>query len=317
MDEAVESNATSNESSSVYTHTHVNIASQHLRFLNYLIDHYIVTIVTVALSLIGIFLYAPTTNPFIDRITSLVVGVTILLVYYAVFEGIWGKTPAKFITKTAVRTKTGEKPSVEVVFVRSICRIIPFDMFSFLFSWYPVGWHDKFSGTVVIDERHNDRQNMSPLKNIGMLLVDYVVVNAFFLIVLVLVFLFLRPFIPASIKQQYQSNRQTTRQAENVSKPAITISDVSVSPKTSIKCPTQFTFFATITANEPMTIEYVWERSDNSISPGEQITVAKGERLQVHTSWFLNKSYEGWERLHILSPSNTQSPLINFSLRCY
>jgi|GEM_PF-5731169 len=73
--------------------------------------------------------------------------------YFLICESVWGKTIGKLATGTKVVDYTGLKPSFGRVFLRTICRFIPFDNISFLFRSYPRGWHDKISGTlVVLDE---------------------------------------------------------------------------------------------------------------------------------------------------------------------
>lgn len=46
--------------------------------------------------------------------------------------------------------KNGEKPSFSVIFKRTLCRLIPFDGFSFLGSR---GWHDSISDTYVVEKK--------------------------------------------------------------------------------------------------------------------------------------------------------------------
>jgi uncharacterized RDD family membrane protein YckC len=71
--------------------------------------------------------------------------------YYFSFELLFHKTPGKFITKTKVVMKDGSPADQIHIFLRSLIRLIPFDVLSFTGS-YPVGWHDKFSETIVIDQ---------------------------------------------------------------------------------------------------------------------------------------------------------------------
>lgn len=70
--------------------------------------------------------------------------------YFLVSESVWGRTIGKLATDTKVVDYTGAKPSFGRVFLRTICRNIPFNQFSFLFKSYPRGWHDKISGTLVV-----------------------------------------------------------------------------------------------------------------------------------------------------------------------
>lgn len=71
--------------------------------------------------------------------------------YWAFFEYYVGKTPAKFITKTKVVTKYGKKPTFLNIVGRTLCRLIPFDAFSYL-GTKPIGWHDSISGTRVVTD---------------------------------------------------------------------------------------------------------------------------------------------------------------------
>ena len=57
------------------------------------------------------------------------------------FEYFCGRTIGKFITKTKVVDINGDKPSTKKLFIRNICRRIPFDNFSFLLG--------KMVGTTV------------------------------------------------------------------------------------------------------------------------------------------------------------------------
>jgi uncharacterized RDD family membrane protein YckC len=68
--------------------------------------------------------------------------------YHFLFELFLGKTPGKFITKTKVTDINGEQPTTKTLFIRNLCRLIPFDNLSFLFG--NRGWHDSISETQVI-----------------------------------------------------------------------------------------------------------------------------------------------------------------------
>ena len=71
-------------------------------------------------------------------------------IYYIVFERNFGKTPGKFITRTHVVTEDGERPTTKNIMKRTLCRIIPFEPFSFLSS--NSGWHDTISKTIVVKD---------------------------------------------------------------------------------------------------------------------------------------------------------------------
>ena len=72
----------------------------------------------------------------------------LMFIYYFVSEAFTGQTFGKMITRTHVVDDFGNKPSIARIALRSLCRFIPFDVFSFLFN--PIGWHDSLSKTYVV-----------------------------------------------------------------------------------------------------------------------------------------------------------------------
>ncbi len=70
--------------------------------------------------------------------------------YYVILEAAFSKTIGKFITKTKVVKEDGSKPGFVTIMGRTLCRIIPFEAFSFLGN--STGWHDRFSKTLVIND---------------------------------------------------------------------------------------------------------------------------------------------------------------------
>ena len=122
-------------------------ASQGKRFMNYFLDYiFFIVLLVIYYALFGTSDTTSTT----EGDTSLVFYL-IYPLYFVFFEGIWQKTPAKFLSKTKVITREGAKPSFGTILVRSLCRLIPLDAFTYL-SVNPVGWHDSISKTLVVDE---------------------------------------------------------------------------------------------------------------------------------------------------------------------
>ena len=70
-----------------------------------------------------------------------------ILGYYVCFEGIWARTPGKFLFGTVVVNEDGGRPSIGQVFGRSLCRLIPFEP-SLLLGDH--GWHDSIPETYVV-----------------------------------------------------------------------------------------------------------------------------------------------------------------------
>ncbi len=116
------------------------------RFFNFLIDFAIWLAIAYVL-----------TSPINARNeTHIQIGYVILFAsfigYYYLMEAKFQKTVAKIITKTKVVTKEGEKPTSTDILRRTLCRLIPLDVFSFIFS--PNGFHDRLSDTPVIKDKN-------------------------------------------------------------------------------------------------------------------------------------------------------------------
>ncbi len=88
----------------------------------------------------------------IEDMSDFLYNFILMTIFYLTCELIWSKTPAKFITKTRVITENGEKPEFGTILKRTLLRFIPFEAFSFLTSGRPIGWHDAWSKTIVVDE---------------------------------------------------------------------------------------------------------------------------------------------------------------------
>lgn len=67
--------------------------------------------------------------------------------YYGVCESIWQSTPGKMLFGRVVINEFAEKPSVGVIAVRSLIRLIPFEAFSCISER---GWHDTWPDTWVV-----------------------------------------------------------------------------------------------------------------------------------------------------------------------
>lgn len=130
-------------------------ATQGQRLTNYIIDYiFLIGFGALIGAVIGLLLgyFAPEHLDILDqdnRLLDYVYGFIIGTIYYSFFEGFTGRSIGKFFTKTKVVTEDGERPDFGTIFIRSMCRYIPFDAFSFLGS-NASGWHDRFSKTTVV-----------------------------------------------------------------------------------------------------------------------------------------------------------------------
>ncbi|MEO7975970.1 RDD family protein [Flavobacterium sp.] len=133
------------------------LASTGKRFLNYLIDIVFVFIGIIIFGFVAGVLIALGMQGVGDWLSGLgdlgwnLIGLSILIIYYTLTEGIFGRSIGKFITGTTVVDENGVKINFGTAFKRSLCRLIPFDNFSFLGSGR--GWHDSIADTYVVEKK--------------------------------------------------------------------------------------------------------------------------------------------------------------------
>lgn len=134
------------------------ITSNGKRFTNFVIDYVARLGLTFVIGMIAAIIGVLTGNEEIvlffqniTRIQELTIGLVVLLLYYNVFEIFFGTTIGKLITKTVVVDVYGEKPTANAILIRSLCRLIPFEVFSF-FGTPCIGWHDSLSKTYVVNK---------------------------------------------------------------------------------------------------------------------------------------------------------------------
>lgn len=124
------------------------LASKLLRFTNYLVDNLFIGMAGpfVYLSIARVDIYDGEENWFfIQFIIS-----TTSIAYYTIAEYYFkGKTLGKIVTKTRAITIDNELMDIDIAFKRSISRVVPFEVFSFLGNM-PTGWHDQWTDTKVI-----------------------------------------------------------------------------------------------------------------------------------------------------------------------
>lgn len=126
-----------------------SIVSSWTRLIHTIVDFLGFLILAFILSSILQLFYNPS-----DEQTIKLVGYGLLLVsfllYFVFMEYKFQKTIGKFITKTKVVMNDGRKPDFNEIFIRTICRLIPLDNFSYLFT--KNGFHDRLSNSTVIKD---------------------------------------------------------------------------------------------------------------------------------------------------------------------
>lgn len=150
-------------------------ATKGQRFANYIIDYICQIIMMMGVGFVIAFVALLLGNDqivarleSINTIEQYALGAVIVLVYYNFFEIFFARTIGKFITNTVVVNEIGEKPSANEIMIRSVCRLIPFEPFSFLGA-PDKGWHDSISKTYVVkkDVLEQRKRTYNSLEDIG------------------------------------------------------------------------------------------------------------------------------------------------------
>lgn len=127
------------------------LASKGQRFGTFVIDYLCYLAISFAVGVFIVVVFGEEAIDAIDKVPDFIVGIPIFMAYYCFFEGIWGRTPGKFLIGTKVVDEEGDPLSFAQVVGRSACRLIPFEAFSFFGER---GWHDSISHTCVVQTRN-------------------------------------------------------------------------------------------------------------------------------------------------------------------
>jgi uncharacterized RDD family membrane protein YckC len=151
------------------------LATQQQRFANYLVDllvqYILVTILTLLIAIVSNYFETYSLVFWIEnagRLEQYFIGAIVALFYYSISEIFLSKSIGKFITKTIVVDENGNKVCPEIILKRTLCRLIPFEHFSF-FSGNNRGWHDTISNTFVVKEQllHSAKKQFYEFEDIG------------------------------------------------------------------------------------------------------------------------------------------------------
>ena len=129
-----------------------------LRFANFVIDLIVFLIINYCFFMVlgAVLLLAGLTRDQImdtftyGTLTYCIMFIEVILVY-TLIEGISkGRSVGKLITRTIVVQEDLTKIAWKHAFIRSVCRMVPFEPVSMLAD-HP--WHDRWSRTIVIKKR--------------------------------------------------------------------------------------------------------------------------------------------------------------------
>jgi len=134
------------------------LASHGKRLANFVLDYitYFVISIIIGIVLALLDILFGISEPLIwvtemeGGIGEYLLGMVIILMYFLIMETLTGRSVGKFITGTKILKEDGSELTPQDILIRTLCRFIPFEVFSFL-GTPPRGWHDSISKTVVVD----------------------------------------------------------------------------------------------------------------------------------------------------------------------
>ena len=150
------------------------LAPRSSRFLNYIIDFIVTTLLSLGIMTgcnwlyeytdIGGFQIGPIA---MENTRYTMLGICVQIVYYGLFETLSMRTLGKYVTNTMVVNRDGSRPDTNNILIRTLCRQIPLEFISF-FGANAIGWHDMFSKTLVVDaSRFKRAKEMNAVKQMN------------------------------------------------------------------------------------------------------------------------------------------------------
>jgi uncharacterized RDD family membrane protein YckC len=141
---------------------YLELASNTKRFLNLLIDSFILRFIILFIGFIVIStIVSDPSDSFVGLIVILVTLFSYFMYYWLCESFLGGRTLGKLITGTKVLSQDGSPARPEVIFTRTLIRIVPFEVFS-IFTSNGL-WHDDWSETMVIDINKSDLPDKNEL----------------------------------------------------------------------------------------------------------------------------------------------------------
>lgn len=139
----------------------LSLASKGLRFTNFLIDYILFIVIYFVFrnyfsNLLGLIYWG-------NGLIQLLIDWFFYFAFMTMQEFLFkGRTIGKFITGTKAVTINGTEPHFGMYAIRSLCRMVPFELISFLGE---TGWHDTWSKTRVVNIKEFE-QNQTKFNSI-------------------------------------------------------------------------------------------------------------------------------------------------------
>jgi len=133
------------------------LAPRNKRFINYVVDRLVTYVIALIAFYFSFRLYENTNinTPeewavILNSFDFVIYDYIVIVIFYGLLESLLSRSLGKYVTDTMVVMRDGTKATSTAIFIRTLCRLIPFEFISF-FGRIPVGLHDAFSKTVVVD----------------------------------------------------------------------------------------------------------------------------------------------------------------------
>lgn len=139
-----------------FTEPKFKFATLGQRFLNFIIDliaFYLLAFVAgIIAGAIGVAIQSEADQPLPAsfQLLFLFSFLGVYLFYYTLLEGAKGKTLGKMLTKTKAVQVDGSPLGYKKAFVRTLCRLVPFEFISVFFGG--LMWHDQWTYSMTVQD---------------------------------------------------------------------------------------------------------------------------------------------------------------------
>lgn len=133
--------------------SNAQLAGKWRRFFTWCIDLLCYYVLCLVAGVVLALIFGQSILDKLDGLKGLLLTVPIFFLYYVGFEATLSRTIGKLIIGTKVLSTNGTRPTLKQVFLRTLCRHIPFEPFALFLSDSDVAWHDSIPKTKVVATR--------------------------------------------------------------------------------------------------------------------------------------------------------------------